>query len=110
MSCGVGHSWSSDPTVLWLWCRLAAAAVAWPLTWEPPCATSAALRARPYRVESCIFVHSARLWRLTGGFNLLPFKETTEKERLLSLRSLFSKALQLLLSLVSCAPVFSWFS
>ena len=43
MSCGVGHSYSSDPVLLWLWCRLAAAALIQPLTWEPPYATGAAL-------------------------------------------------------------------
>ena len=26
VSCGVGCGWGSDPELLWLWCRLAAAA------------------------------------------------------------------------------------
>jgi len=34
MSCGVGHRHSSDPQLLWLWCRLAAIAPIWPLAWE----------------------------------------------------------------------------
>ena len=33
-----------DPTLLWLWCRLAATAPIRPLTWEPPYATGAAQR------------------------------------------------------------------
>ena len=32
MSCGVGHRCGLDPTLLWLWCRLAAVAPVRPLT------------------------------------------------------------------------------
>ena len=42
VSCGVGHRHSSDPTLLWLWCRLAATAPIQPLAWEPPYAVGAA--------------------------------------------------------------------
>ena len=31
MSCGVGHRHGSDPTLLWLWCRLAATDLIRPL-------------------------------------------------------------------------------
>jgi len=34
MSCGVGQRLSSDPELLWLWCRLAAAAPIHLLAWE----------------------------------------------------------------------------
>ena len=34
MSHGVGHRGSSDPTLLWLWDRPAAAALIQPLAWE----------------------------------------------------------------------------
>ena len=34
---------SSDPVLLWLWCRLAAVAPLPSLAWEPPCAMGAAL-------------------------------------------------------------------
>ena len=44
VSCGVGHRRSSDSTLLWLWCRLAAAAPIRPLAWELPYAAGAALR------------------------------------------------------------------
>ena len=44
VSCWVGHRHSSDPALLWLWCRLAAAALIQPLAWEPPCATGVALK------------------------------------------------------------------
>ena len=36
MSCGVGCRHGSDPALLWLWRRLAAAAPIRPLAWEPP--------------------------------------------------------------------------
>ena len=36
MSCGVGHRHGLDPTLLWLWCGLAAIALIQPLAWEPP--------------------------------------------------------------------------
>ena len=43
MSCGVAYRHSSDPTLLWLWSRLAAIALIRPLAWEPPHATGAAI-------------------------------------------------------------------
>ena len=36
MSCGVGRRHGSDPTLLWLWCRLAATDLIRPLAWESP--------------------------------------------------------------------------
>ena len=44
MSCGLGHRHGSDPTLLWLWCRLGATAQIRPGAWEPPCAVGAALK------------------------------------------------------------------
>ena len=44
MSCGVGYTCSSDPVLLWLWCRLAAIALIGLLAWEPPYAEGAALK------------------------------------------------------------------
>ena len=35
MSCGVGHRFGSDPMLLWLCCRTAAAAPIQPLTYMP---------------------------------------------------------------------------
>ena len=43
MSCGVGCRRVLDPTLLWLWCRLVAAAPIRPPAWEPPYAMGAAL-------------------------------------------------------------------
>ena len=44
MSCGVGQRCGLEPTLLWLWCRLAAAARIRPLAWELPYATGVALK------------------------------------------------------------------
>ena len=42
--CGAGHRQASDPTLLWLWGRLAATALFGPLAWEPPYAAGAAIK------------------------------------------------------------------
>ena len=44
ISCSIGHRHGLDPALLWLWCRLAAAAPIQPLAWELPYATSVALQ------------------------------------------------------------------
>ena len=44
MSCGVGCRCGSDPMLLWLWHRPPAAALMWPLAWEPPYAMGTALK------------------------------------------------------------------
>ena len=35
--------WVKDPALLWLWCRLVAVALIWPLAWELPYAMGVAL-------------------------------------------------------------------
>ena len=46
MSCRVGHRHSSDHTLLWLWRRLAAAALIGSLAWEPPYVSSTTLKSK----------------------------------------------------------------
>ena len=46
MSCDVGHRPVSDPVFLWLWLRLAVAALIRTLAWELPNAEGAALKKR----------------------------------------------------------------
>ena len=46
MSCGVGPRCGSDPSLLWLWCRPAAAAPIGPLVWKLPYAMGAALKSK----------------------------------------------------------------
>ena len=52
MSYGVGRRCSSDPTFLWLWCRLAAAGLIRPLAWELPYTEGVALKSKNKREES----------------------------------------------------------
>ena len=49
MSCGAGLRRSSDPALLWLWCRPAARALIRPLAWEPPYAEGTALKKKKKR-------------------------------------------------------------
>ena len=44
LRCGVGHRYGLDPALLWLWCRLAAAAPIQSLAWKPPYTTGVALK------------------------------------------------------------------
>ena len=44
LGCSVGHRCSSDPMLLWLWCRQVVAALIRPLTWELPYAADVALK------------------------------------------------------------------
>ena len=44
LSCGVAHRRGSDPALLWLWCRPAAAARIRALAWEPPYAAGVVLK------------------------------------------------------------------
>ena len=46
MTCGVGRRCGLDPSLLWLWCRPAAAALTGPLAWEPLHAAGAALKSK----------------------------------------------------------------
>lgn len=49
VSSGVGGGWSSDPPLLWLWCRLAAAALIQPLAWEVPHAADVTIKRKEKR-------------------------------------------------------------
>ena len=53
MSCGVDHKFSSDLALLWLWRRLAAAALMRPLAWELPYATRSALKSSGNSNNKC---------------------------------------------------------
>ena len=60
VSCGVGHRYDSDPELLWLWCRLAAAAPIHTLAWDLPYAPGTALKRKkkiPYRKVDHISVY-----------------------------------------------------
>ena len=51
LSSGVGHRHGSDPTLLWLWRRLADLAPIQSLAWELPYATGAALKSKKEKKE-----------------------------------------------------------
>ena len=60
MSCGVGHRYSLDPVLLWLWQRPAVPPPIQPLAWEPPYAVGAALkRQKKTKQQSLSFLHTA---------------------------------------------------
>ena len=61
MSCGVGRRCGSDPALLWLWCRPAAAAPIRPIAWEPPCASGVALK-RPEIKKVDRLIETHRSW------------------------------------------------
>jgi len=69
LSCGVGHRCHSDPALLWLWCRLAAAAPTQPLAWEFPYATGAALKSK--KKKKRIYMYAAIMPALCNLTNLL---------------------------------------
>ena len=54
VNCGVGCTSGSDP--MWLWRRPVAAVPIWPLAWELPCTTGAALKSKYMRV--CVYAHT----------------------------------------------------
>ena len=65
MSCGVGHRCVSDPALLWLWCRLGAAAPIWPLAWETPYAIWVGLKKKkrlPFKTKRELEEFSAFLY------------------------------------------------
>jgi len=59
MSCGVGGRCGSDLVLLWLWCRLAAAAPIGPLSWEPLYAAGAAKKKQKKKKKAVLHVVTA---------------------------------------------------
>ena len=63
VSCGVGRRRSSDPVLLWLWCRPVAAALIGPLAWEPPYAEGADLeKAKKLKEKKKTTKNTAQFW------------------------------------------------
>ena len=52
MSCGVGCRRDLDLALLWLWCKLVAAALFQPLAWEASYATCAALKSNKTKQDN----------------------------------------------------------
>ena len=66
MSCGVGGTCGSDPSLLWLWHRPAATAPIRPLAWEPPCAAGAALEKKKTKKSQRVTANVATLFLLSA--------------------------------------------
>ena len=78
MSGGVGRRHSSDPLLLWLWCRLAAVALIQPLVWEIPYAASGPLKkktAKKIKIKSVCFFGFLPKDYISGAKNPLIKKE-----------------------------------
>ena len=68
MSCGVDSRQGSDLALLWLWCRLAAAALIRPLAWETPHAAGAALkRQKTKKKKKAVTITQRMAVRHRGG-------------------------------------------
>ena len=57
VSCGLGHRHSSDPALLWLWCRLAAATLIQPLALELQYDTGVTLKSKKKKKKKTHFQH-----------------------------------------------------
>ena len=66
MSCGVGRRRGLDPTLLWLWGRLAAGALIGPLAWEHPYAIGAALKRHGVPIVAQWLTNPTRNHKLAG--------------------------------------------
>ena len=62
MSCGVGRRHSLDPTLLWLWCRLAATALIQCLSWELPYTSGVALKKSKKKVTAFFWTLLMSWW------------------------------------------------
>ena len=59
-----GHRGGPDPALLWLWCRLAAAALIQPLAWELPYATGVAVKGKKRKNPN----HCLSFWQVVIFF------------------------------------------
>ena len=66
VSCGVGQRLGLDAVLLWLWCRLAAAALIRPLAWEFPQAIGVALKSKTNKKTPTIFINKTFFFVFLG--------------------------------------------
>ena len=55
LSCDVGHGHCSDPALLWLWFRLGAKGLIWPLGWKLPYALGEALKKKERKKNKSLY-------------------------------------------------------
>ena len=84
MSCGVACRCSSDPVLLWLWCRPAGIAPIRPLAWKPTYASGVALKSKKYKNKK-ILKRSAISFLtpvfINGGKKLLLLMESMQQNK-----------------------------
>ena len=73
MSCGIDHRHDPDPTLLWLWHRLAVIALIGPLACEPPYAMGMVLKRQKKRKKEKSFKFMEVSLSITTFFNSLCF-------------------------------------
>ena len=74
MNCGIGHRHGLGPVLLWLRCRLAAAALIQSLAWELPYAADAALKKEKKKCLRVLSPTAPSYSNVTStGFQSLPF-------------------------------------
>ena len=67
MSCGVGHRCALNPSLLWLWHRLAAIAPIGPLAWGPLYAMGVALKSKNKELTKCLIHCHGSLHNIISG-------------------------------------------
>ena len=108
MSYGVGGSLHSDLELLWLQCRLAAAAQIQPLAWEFPYPTSVALKQNKTKVWllRSLFFSSKVFPSLTSNSTVESFPITSLNTNLPTLHHLLYKSIMQCLTCLLNAVVF----
>ena len=76
MSCGTGRRRGSDLVLLWLWRKPAATALIWPLVWEAPYASGAALKKKKIQCCHCYGTGSIPGPRTSAGLRCSWKKKT----------------------------------
>ena len=80
MSRGVGRRHGSDLTLLWLWCRPAAAALIWPLAWDSPYAAGVALNRQKTEKEKKK-KKNRNIDTLLGEHTVLPYARSQDPRK-----------------------------
>ena len=88
MSCGVGYRRSSDPELLWLWCRPAAPALIRPLAWELPYAVGAVLKRQKQTNKQVLLMNICEKIKNKNTDHELKNWKVWEKVKQLSIRQI----------------------
>ena len=78
MSCGVGRRHASDLALLWLWCKLAAAALIRPLPWELPHAPGTALKDKTNKTHCFLQYKLSPIEVYKSAYLSVPLKKSSD--------------------------------